>query len=253
MQTMHRMRPGPAGKCILLELGLDEAGREEAAVLLEEQRERIVRAGMDALGQGIVHGTAGNFSEIDRDAGLVSISPSGMPYPTVSAQDVVVVDLHGDVVEGNRRPSSETPMHTMIYRKFGHVGAIVHTHSHYSTVVSTIRQSLPAILTEVCVVVGPTVPVTRYGLTGLEDIGRSVVEVMNATSKAVIMKNHGLICFGADFDEAMTVSTIVEEAARVYIDALAANGGREPDLVPSDLIGGMQERFVASYGQPSNR
>jgi ribulose-5-phosphate 4-epimerase/fuculose-1-phosphate aldolase len=72
---------------------------------------------------------------------------------------------------------------------------------------------------------------------------------MDDASKAVIMKNHGLISFGADFGEAMTVATIVEEASRVYIDALAANGGREPALVPGDLVPGMRERFVASYGQ----
>lgn len=219
-------------------------------MLLAEHRERIVRAGLDALERGIVYGTAGNFSEFDADAGLVAISPSGMPYTEVTAADVTVVDLQGAVVDGVRRPSSETPMHTLIYRSFPHLRAITHTHSHYSTVVSTIRPFLPAVLTEVCVVVGPRIPVTRYGLTGLLDIGESVVEVMTDETKAVIMKNHGLITFGSSIDEAMTVSMIVEEAARVYIDALAANGGREPDLVPHDLVSGMQERFIASYGQP---
>jgi L-ribulose-5-phosphate 4-epimerase len=218
-------------------------------VLLKGQRSRVVQAGLLALKRGIVYGTAGNFSEIDRAAGLAAISPSGIPYEEIGIEDVVIVDLDGQVMEGYRRPSSETPMHTMIFRKFPHVGAIVHTHSHYSTVVSTIRPYLPAILTEVCVVVGPRIPVTRYGLTAMEDIGRSVVECMDDASKAVIMKNHGLISFGADFGEAMTVATIVEEASRVYIDALAANGGREPALVPGDLVPGMRERFVASYGQ----
>jgi L-fuculose-phosphate aldolase len=219
-------------------------------VLLEDQRNRVIEAGLTAEARGIVYGTAGNFSEVDRARAMAAISPSGIPYGAIAVDDVVVVDLDGNVVDGNRRPSSETPMHTMIYRHFPHVGAIVHTHSHYSTVVSTIRTCLPAILTEVCVVVGPCVPVTRYGLTGLDDIGRSVVEVMDESSKAVIMKNHGLICFGAGFDEALAVATIVEEAARVYVDALAANSGREPDLVPDDLIPGMRERFIASYGQP---
>jgi L-fuculose-phosphate aldolase len=219
-------------------------------VLLTESRQRIVTTGLEALDRGIVSGTAGNFSEHDLDSGLITISPSGMPYRAMSAEDVVVVDRDGTVVEGTRRPSSETPMHTLIYRTFPHLRAIVHTHAHYATVVSTIRPHLPAILTEVCVAVGPNVPVTRYGLTGLQDIGESVVEVMTAESKAVIMKNHGLIAFGTSLDEAMATTTIVEEAARVYIDALAANGGREPDLVPGELVAGMQERFIAGYGQP---
>ncbi|GIW04800.1 MAG: L-ribulose-5-phosphate 4-epimerase [Thermomicrobiales bacterium] len=219
-------------------------------MLLAELREQVVRVGMAALDRRIVYGTAGNFSIRDPETGLIAISPSGMPYPEITPADVVIVDEHGVVRDGDRRPSSETPMHTMIYREHPRVRAIVHTHSHYSTVVSTIRPFLPPILTEVCIVVGPRVPVTRYGLTGLDDIGRSVLEVMDDETNAVILKNHGLITFGCTFDEALTYATVVEEAAHVYIDALAANGGREPDLVPEAEIPGMRERFRTSYGQP---
>jgi L-ribulose-5-phosphate 4-epimerase len=219
-------------------------------VLLEAQRKRVVDAGLEALRRGIVHGTAGNFSERDRATGLIAISPSGIPYPQTTVEDIVVVDLDGAVIEGHRRPSSETPMHTMIMRQFDHIDAIVHTHSHYATVVSTIRASLPPILTETCVVVGGRIPVTRYGLTALDDIGQSVVEMMTPASRAVIMRNHGLITFGATFEQALTYSMLVEEAAEVYVQALAANGGREPNLVPEELIAEMTERFDASYGQP---
>ena len=219
-------------------------------MIVREQRIQVVETGLEALQRGIVHGTAGNFSIVDAESGNVAISPSGIPYPETRPEDVVVVDKHAVVVDGIRRPSSETPMHTMIYRAFPHIQAIVHTHSHYSTVVSTIRPALPAILTEVCVAVGSSIPVTRYGLTGLDDIGESVAEVMDASSKAVIMKNHGLICFGSTFSEALAYAEIVEEGAKVYVNALAANGGREPALVPDDLISGMTERFEASYGQP---
>lgn len=218
-------------------------------MLLVEQRKRVVEVGLEALRRGIVHGTAGNFSERDRDSGLIAISPSGIPYPQTTVDDVVIVDLAGNVVEGMRRPSSETPMHTMVMREFDHVDAIVHTHSHYATVVSTIREYLPPVLTETCVVVGGRVPVTRYGLTALDDIGRSVTEVMTPASRAVIMRNHGLITFGKTFDEALLYSMLVEEAAEVYVEALAANGGREPNLVPEELVDEMTERFNASYGQ----
>ncbi|MBX6722449.1 MAG: class II aldolase/adducin family protein [Dactylosporangium sp.] len=223
---------------------------EESDVLLGELREAVVQVGLEALRRGIVHGTAGNFSIRDRESGLIAISPSGMPYPTITPADVVIVDEDGTVVDGCRRPSSETPMHTMILKAYPRIRAIVHTHSHYSTVVGTIRDCLPPILTEVCCVVGERVPVTRYGLTGLPDIGDSILEVMDGETRAVLMKNHGLITFGDDLDEALLVSEIVEESAKVYINALAANGGREPDLVPRELIPGMRERFIASYGQP---
>jgi L-ribulose-5-phosphate 4-epimerase len=219
-------------------------------VLLAELRAQVVEAGLEALRRGIVHGTAGNFSIRDRESGLIAISPSGIPYPKTTPADVVVVDDDANVVDGHRKPSSETPMHTMIMKAHPEVRAIVHTHSHYSTVVGTIRDFLPPILTEVCCVVGERVPVTRYGLTALPDIGQSVQEAMDGESRAVLMRNHGLIAFGDTLDEAMAISEIVEESAKVYVNALAANGGREPVLVPAELIPGMRERFFASYGQP---
>jgi L-ribulose-5-phosphate 4-epimerase len=218
-------------------------------VLLKELRREVVRVGREALAAGIVHGTAGNMSVRDAESGLVAISPSGMAYPSVRPKDVVIVDLDGKVVAGKRKPSSETPMHTMVLSRFPGIGAIVHTHSHFSTVIGCIRDELPPILTEVCVVVGARVPVTRYGLTGTADIGASVVEVMDESTRAVIMRNHGLICFGRDFSEALAIAEIVEESAKVYVHALAANGGREPNLVPGGLIPQMRAHFLATYGQ----
>ena len=218
-------------------------------MLLKEFRKQVVRVGREALRTGVVHGTAGNMSVRDPASGLVAISPSGMPYPTIKPKDVVIVDLDGRVVEGARTPSSETPLHTMVYRHHPRIGAIVHTHAHYSTVVSCIRDELPPILTEVCVVVGSRVPVTRYGLTGTPDLGSSVLEVIDDETRAVLLRSHGLIAFGADFPEALAIAEIVEESAKVYIHALAANGGREPTLVPEGLIPEMRERFLATYGQ----
>lgn len=219
-------------------------------MLLAEQRRQVVQVGLDALAHGVVHGTSGNMSIRDPATGLIAISPSGIPYPAVTPADIVVVDEEGEVVEGVRKPSSETPLHTMVHRERPHVRAIVHTHSHYATVVGCLRPALPPILTEVALVVGARVPVTRYGLTGTPDFGRSVIEVLEPGGLAVILKNHGLICFGDDFERALGVAEAVEEAAKVYVHALAANGGREPDLVPEELIPEMRERFFASYGQP---
>ena len=218
-------------------------------MLLEALRKQVVRVGREALAAGVVHGTSGNMSARDPKSGLVAISPSGMPYPAVKPKDIVIVDVEGTVVDGKRKPSSETPLHTMVYRHLSWIGAIVHTHAHFSTVVSCIRDELPPILTEACLVVGPRVPVTRYGLTGTPDFGQSVLEAMDGETRAVLLRNHGLLAFGADFSEALTIAEIVEEAARVYVHALAANGGREPNLVPESLIPGMRERFLATYGQ----
>ncbi|MFT4041466.1 MAG: class II aldolase/adducin family protein [Thermomicrobiales bacterium] len=219
-------------------------------MLLEGLREQVVQVGLDALEAGMVHGTAGNMSIRDPESGLIAISPSGIPYHDVTPADVVIVTEDAEVVDGHRRPSSETPLHTMIMKARPDVSAIVHTHAHYSTVVSCIRPYLPPILTEVSIVIGSKVPVTRYGLTGTPDFGASVIEIMEPDLRAVLLKNHGLITFGATFAQALTYSEIVEEAAKVYIHALSANGGREPFLVPHDLIQGMQAHATATYGQP---
>ena len=219
-------------------------------MLLKELREQVVQVGLDALAAGIVHGTAGNMSIRDPETGLIAISPSGIPYPQVTPEDVVIVTEDAEIVDGRRRPSSETPLHTMVMKARPDVTAIVHTHSHYSTVVACIRDYLPPILTEVAVVVGARVPVTRYGLTGTPDFGHSVIEIMTPDLKAVLLKNHGLITFGDSFAQTLSISEIVEEAAEVYIHALAANGGKEPFLVPGDLIAGMQQHARANYGQP---
>lgn len=226
--------------------------REEPAFLLAGLRQQVVQVGREALARGVVHGTAGNMSVRDPESGLIAISPSGIPYPAVTPADVVIVDEHGSVVDGRRKPSSETPLHTMVMRARPDIRAIVHTHSHYSTVVSCIRPYLPPILTEVCLVVGARVPVTRYGLTGTPDFGESVIEALEPDSRAVILKNHGLVCFGDSFEAALAIAEIVEEAARVYVHALSANGGREPDLVPEALIPEMAERFRRTYGQAAS-
>jgi L-ribulose-5-phosphate 4-epimerase len=218
-------------------------------VLLANLREQVIEAGLEAHRRGIVYGTAGNFSIRDPETGLIAISPSGMQYGVMTPADVCIVSVDGAIEDACRRPSSETPMHTMIMQQRPDVRAIVHTHSHYCTVVSTFKSCLPPILTETALVLGSRIPVTRYGETGTPDIGQSVVDVMDETTRAVIMKNHGLICFGETFDQALTYAMIAEEAAHVYIDALAANGGREPDYVPEELIPKMTAHFLATYGQ----
>ena len=218
-------------------------------MLLPDLREQVIEVGLEAHRLGIVHRTSGNFSIRDDESGLIAISPSGIPYGKMVPADVVIVNLDCAVIDGHRRPSSETPMHTMIMRRRPDITAIAHTHSHYSTVVGTIRTCLPPLLTEAAIVLGAQIPVTRYGETGTPDIGLSIVEVMDDFTRAVLMKNHGLICFGESFEQALVHAIIVEETARVYIEALAANGGREPDYIPEDLIPKMTAHFLSTYGQ----
>jgi L-ribulose-5-phosphate 4-epimerase len=219
-------------------------------MLLESLRREVVAVGKRVLAAGLVRGTAGNFSARDFETGLIVISPSGMPYPELRPEDVVVLDISGEIVDGARTPSSETPMHLMLYRERPDTGAVVHTHSHYSTVVSCIRDELPVLLTEFAVLFGGPVPVTRYAPTATEEIARSVIEAMPPDGQAVLLRNHGLVVRGADFEQALAIAEVVEDTAKVYVHALAANGGREPNLVPAEVIPEMRAAWLAQYGQP---
>ena len=113
--------------------------------MLEELKEKVFKANIDIVKHGLVLFTWGNVSGIDRDKGLIVIKPSGVDYEQMKAEDMVVLDMDGKVVEGKLRPSSDTPTHLELYKAFKEVGAIVHTHSSYATSWAQAGKSIPII------------------------------------------------------------------------------------------------------------
>ena len=101
--------------------------------MLEQLKEEVLRANLDLVKHGLVLFTWGNVSAVDRESGLVVIKPSGVPYEELAAEDMVVVNFAGKVIEGHYRPSSGTPTHIELYKSFGEIGAVVHTHSKHAT------------------------------------------------------------------------------------------------------------------------
>ena len=101
--------------------------------MLEELKQRVYEANMLLPKYGLITFTWGNVSEIDREKGLVVIKPSGVPYDTMKAEDMVVLDLDGNRVEGSMKPSSDAPTHILLYKKFQNIGGVVHTHSSFAT------------------------------------------------------------------------------------------------------------------------
>ncbi len=222
-------------------------------MLLREQRRRVVETGLEALRRGIVHGTAGNFSERDRESGLIAISPSGIPYPKRRSRMWWWSISMERSWRGSRRPSSETPMHTMIMRELrpcrcdrAYPFALRDRGEHDSAVFAAgadgdVRGG------------GGRVPVTRYGLTALDDIGQSVVEVMTPGSRAVIMRNHGLITFGQNVRaRRCSIRCWSRRRQRSMSRRWRRMAAREPNLVPEELVEEMTARFDATYGQPQD-
>lgn len=179
--------------------------------LLPAERAEVLATARRMVADGLVSGTSGNVSR--RAGSLVAVTPRNRDYGTMTAEDVCVVDLAGDPVEGERRPSTETPMHLAVYRAF-ETGAVVHTHSPFATVIGTVAHELPAIHYLIATLGGP-VRVAPYHVFGSEELAEAVVAAGEGRS-AVILGSHGAITWGADLAEAYRRAVTLEWLAALY-------------------------------------
>jgi L-fuculose-phosphate aldolase len=182
--------------------------------LLLAERTEVVTIARRMHTDRLVSGTSGNVSR--RQGSLVAITPMGRDYATMVAGDVCVVDLDGNRVEGDLAPSTETPMHLAVYRAFD-AGAVVHTHSLYATVVSTVASELPAIHYMIAILGGP-VRVSPYRLFGTRELSETVAAA-GAGRSAVIIGSHGAITWGADLAEAYRRTLTLEWLSKLYCRA----------------------------------
>ena len=210
--------------------------------MLEPERRRIVERA-PALAD-LTPGRTGNLSV--RSAGRFAVTPTGVPYDGFEATDVPVVGVEdGEHLAGEMAPSSEVPMHAAIYRREG-VGAIVHTHSPWSTTMAVRREELPSIHYMI-VAVGKRVPVAEYAPYGTDELAANVVEAMTeADSTACFIENHGLVVTAPDLDTAVENTVHVESLCRLYLQSLA--GGGEPTTLSDEQLETVLEQFE-SYGQ----
>lgn len=195
----------------------------------------------------LVAGTWGNIS-IRSTEGIL-ITPSGIGYNGMTQNDLVYVDLDGNIVNGIRKPSSEMLCHLSIYKKFPQVGAIVHTHSTYACACAAVHQPIPAMLEDQAQIIGGTVNVAEYALPGTQALADNLLVALQNKS-AVLLANHGVIACGQDINEAFTVAEIVEKSAKIYIMAQQLGGGMELD--PED-IKQMRDNYLNNYRKLQKR
>ncbi|MGI6109856.1 MAG: L-fuculose-phosphate aldolase, partial [Eubacteriaceae bacterium] len=186
-------------------------------MLLEKERKDVVRYCRMLIEHGLTKGTGGNISILNAERGLFAISPSGIDYFETEPEDVVVMDLDGKIVDGNRKPSSEHELHRIFYANRGDIGAVVHTHSVYSTVLGTLREGLPA-SSYLVAFAGPDVRCAEYASYGSPELARNAFESMR-DRKAVILANHGLVAGGPDILNAFNIAEQIEGCAEVYVKA----------------------------------
>lgn len=195
--------------------------------MLEELKKKVFEANLRLVEYNLVVLTWGNVSAIDRESGLVVIKPSGVPYSSMKAEDMVVMDLNGNKVEGKLNPSSDTPTHLELYRQFKDIGGIVHTHSPWAVAWAQAGRDIPAYGTTHADFAFGAVPCTR-GLTADEvngeyelNTGKVIVEefakrnINPAECPAVLVHRHGPFTWGKDENKAVENALILEEVAKM--------------------------------------
>lgn len=208
--------------------------------MLEQLKAEVLEANLSLPKYRLVTFTWGNVSGIDRETGYVVIKPSGVEYGEMTAEDLVVVDLDGTVVEGDLRPSSDTPTHLALYRAFPDIGGIVHTHSPWATSWAQAGLPLPALGTTHADYFYGEIPCTRE-LTEREvetnyelETGRVIVETYQKNGldptamPGVLVKNHAPFCWGEDAQQAVHHAVVLEEAAKMAFITYQLNPDARP-------------------------
>jgi L-ribulose-5-phosphate 4-epimerase len=213
--------------------------------MLQELRELLVQLHLELPKNNLVVWTGGNVSARDAETGLVAIKASGIRYEEMGPEHIIIMDMSGQVVEGNFKPSSDAYSHLYIYKHRPDVGGVVHTHSRYATAFAAIGKPIPCVLTAIADEFGGRIPCGEFALIGDEAIGKVVVESIGKSS-AVLLKNHGVFTIGETAHKAVKSAVMVEDVARTVWIALQIG---QPDEIPPVDVDRLHRRYTHEYGQ----
>jgi ribulose-5-phosphate 4-epimerase/fuculose-1-phosphate aldolase len=212
--------------------------------MLEQLKQSVLETALRMVRDGIAHGAQGNISARDPETGLVAITPSAIHYEDMCVDDVPIIDIEGKVIEGQWKPTSETPMHTLFYRYLPDLGAVVHSHAPYASAFAITGQPIPVVLIESAACIGHPVQVAPYATPGTEELGRICLDTMG-DGCAVILANHGLLSIGHTLDQAYDATIAAETTARLVI--LARSMSAEPIPMPSEAAEKMRQSYLKHY------
>ena len=182
--------------------------------MMEYEKEQVVRYGKKLIDRRLTTGSGGNISVCNREKNLVAISPSGLDYYETTPEDIVILDMDCNLVEGKHRPSSEAGMHLAFYKNRADVSGIVHTHSKFATAIACMGWELPAVHYLIGMA-GHRVKCTGYATYGSDELAKKALETIG-DSNAVLLANHGLIALGEDVDRAFSTAEHLEFVSEVY-------------------------------------
>jgi len=221
--------------------------------MLKKLKQEVLQANLDLVKHGLVIFTWGNVSAIDRKKGLIIIKPSGVSYDDMKADDMVVLNLEGKVVEGKLKPSSDTATHIVLYNMFPNIGGVVHTHSTFATAWAQAGKDIPSIGTTHADYFKDDIPCTR-SMTAEEVNGQYELETGNVIVKrfkdlnpdftpGVLVKNHGPFAWGKDAHEAVHNAVVLEQIAKMAFIAYTVN----PELKMNEEL--IKKHFYRKHGE----
>jgi L-fuculose-phosphate aldolase len=215
----------------------------------QELREEVARVAKALIRTGLVTGTSGNVSARTPE-GNVLVTPSGVDYEVLGPEDVVLVDLDTNVLEGTLVPSTETPMHTGIYKARQDVDAVVHTHSRFATTLACLGWEIPPVH-YMLTTLGPDgrIPLAPYTLYGTEELADHAANALGGSHYACLLRTHGTIAVGESAERAFSRTVVLEEMAEVYYRARLAG---EPILLTPEEVAEVAAKITTGYGQPKS-
>ena len=212
---------------------------------LESLRREVCAMNLELPRQGLVTWTSGNVSGRDAESGYVVIKPSGVRYDDLAPENMVVVDLDGNVVEGPLKPSVDTATHLYVYRHRSDVGGVVHTHSAYATSFALLGESIPVYLTAMADEFGTAIPCGAYCQIGGEQIGQEIIRSIGA-SPSILIQNHGVFAVGKNAEGAVKAAVMTEDVAKTVHLALLRG---KPEPLPPDEVDRAHRAYLEHYGQ----
>jgi L-fuculose-phosphate aldolase len=212
-------------------------------------REEVARVAKALIRTGLVTGTSGNVSARTPE-GDVLVTPSGVDYEEMRPDDVVLVDLDMNVLAGSLVASTETPMHTGIYKARPNVDAVVHTHSRFATTLACLGWEIPPVH-YMLTTLGPDgrVPLAPYTLYGTEELADHAANTLGESHNACLLRTHGTIAVGESAEKAFSRTVVLEEMAEVYYRARLAG---EPILLTPEEVDEVAAKITTGYGQPKS-
>lgn len=212
-------------------------------MLLERERNLIVQYGRKLITSNLTTGSGGNLSLYNRQEGLVAIKPSGIEYFDLCPEDVVIMTVDGEIVEGDKKPSSEVSFHLGLLKHRPDVNAVIHTHSVYATTIACLGWELPAVHYLVGFS-GNKVPVAPYATFGTKELADNILKSIGSYN-ACLMANHGIVTVGNNIATAFATAEEIELVARIYYQTKCIG---QPVILSDEEMAVVGEKFK-TYGQ----